>query len=79
MDIDDIVYKYSVIKNICVILHGMKRLNQDMGLFTWQRQLIIHLGVQRGVWGLKIKEKYLYRIGMNIRNVLLSTLLLYII
>ena len=33
----------------------------------------------RGVWGLKIKEKYLYRIGMNIRNVLLSTLLLYII
>ena len=33
MDIDDIVYKYSVIKNICVILHGMKRL--DIGLFTW--------------------------------------------
>ena len=35
IDIDDIVYKYSVIKNICVILHSMKRLNQDMGLFTW--------------------------------------------
>ncbi len=35
MNIDNIVYKYGISGNICAILHDMKRLNQDMGLFTW--------------------------------------------
>ena len=34
-EIDNTVFIYKLNGNVSLILHGMKRLNQDMGLYAW--------------------------------------------